>query len=262
MAWFAVLSCGFGQQKPADIGPSLNQSAVSSAIAEIKRRHKTFTFVRIRYSGGGRWRGNVWATDYPDSDANFSTRFATTTGLPSDPKGKVMTLLDPELKQFPFIYMVEPGHLRLADQEVVALRDYLLGGGFLMADDFWGEAEWESFAAELKRVFPDLSPAEIPLNHPLFHCYYDIREKPQIPNVALGTASQYTGITWERADARQPHYRGLFNPKGRVMAVFCHNTDLGDGWEREGDNDYYFREFSRKKAYPLGINIIIYALSQ
>ena len=131
-----------------------------------------------------------------------------------------------------------------------------------MADDFWGEAEWESFAAELKRVFPDLSPVEIPLNHPLFHCYYDIREKPQIPNVALGTASQYTGITWERADARQPHYRGLFNPKGRVMAVFCHNTDLGDGWEREGDNDYYFREFSRKKAYPLGINIIIYALSQ
>jgi hypothetical protein len=182
--------------------------------------------------------------------------------LEVDAKGKVLELTDPELRRYPFIYIVEPGHLRFRDPEIPALRTYLLGGGFLMVDDFWGEDEWENFHAEIKRVFPEREPREVPLDHSIFRCFYDIRVKPQVPNVATGIRSQFTGITWEREDAKEPHYRGLFDDNGRLMAIFCHNTDLGDGWEREGEDEYYFREFSLKRAYPMGINIVVYALTR
>jgi hypothetical protein len=83
----------------------------------------------------------------------------------------------------------------------------------------------------------------------------------QCPADQYGTDSQYTGITWERPDAQEVHIRGIYDDKGRLCVIICHNTDNGDGWEREGDNEYYFREFAEKKAYPLGINIIFYAMT-
>lgn len=226
---------------------------------ELQFKQNTFTFVRITY--GGRGRVSMWQTDYPDSDWNFSARFQQATGLKTDPEGKILELTDAELNQFPFIYLVEGGNMTLNAAETRSLRQYLLGGGFLMADDFWGEQEWKNFAGQMKQVFPDREAVELPIDHPIFHCFYDLREKPQVPNVALGIQSQFTGVTWEREDARQPHYRGIFDDNGRLMAIFCHNTDLGDGWERESENAYYYNEFSQKKAYPMGINIVVYALT-
>ncbi|MGE3311759.1 MAG: DUF4159 domain-containing protein [Limisphaerales bacterium] len=137
----------------------------------------------------------------------------------------------------------------------------LLGGGFLMVDDFWGEPEWQNVAHQMKRVFPDREPVELSLDHPVFRCFYEIREKPQVPNIGLGVQSQFTGVTWERADAKEAHYRGIVDDNGRLMAIFCHNTDLGDGWERYQDDEYYAREFSFKRAFPMGINIVVYALT-
>lgn len=232
-------------------------------VAEVTFEQESFTFVRIIYSttGSFRIRNSMWATDYPDSDLNFSARFQKETGLKSDPNGKVMKLTDPNLKDYPFVYLVEGGGIELSQDEATGLREYLLGGGFLMVDDFWGDPEWESFHAQIKKVFPDREPVELSIDHPIFRCFYEIPEKPQVPNVALGIQSQSTGVTWERPDAKEPHYRGLIDGNGRLMAIFCHNTDLGDGWEREGENEYYFREFSLKKAYPMGINIVVYALT-
>jgi hypothetical protein len=222
-----------------------------------------FTFVRIRYtSTRGRWsRGGGWATDTPDSDLNLSYRLQQMTSLKVDPDGRILSLTDPELFEFPFIYIVEPGALLFQDEEVPILRRYLLSGGFLMVDDFWGEAEWENFYEQIKRVFPEREPVELPIEHPIFHCVFDVKEKPQVPNIMTGMRSERTGITWERRDAQEPHYRAISDDKGRIMVMVCHNTDLGDGWEREGENEYYFREFSEKKAYPLGINIIFYAMT-
>ena len=131
-----------------------------------------------------------------------------------------------------------------------------------MLDDFWGEREWAVAASEFEKVFPNQEAVELPIEHPIFHCFYDINQKPQVPNVILGIESQFTGITWERADAKEPHFRGLFDTSGRLCVIFCHNTDLGDGREREQENEYYSREFSRKKAYPMGINIVLYALTK
>jgi len=234
---------------------------------QIDRRFRkdVFTFVRIRYNAGrgsGYYRRfERWATDYPDSDLNFSFRLQQLTALKVDPQGKILELTDPELFDYPWIYIVEPGDLLFSNSEVTALRRYLLNGGFLMVDDFWGEREWANFYQQIKRVFPEREPVELPLEHPIFHCVFDLKEKPQIPNVGLGIMSQYNGVTWERPDARPAHYRGIFDDQGRLMVIICHNTDLGDGWEREGEDEYYFREFSEKKAYPLGINIVFYAMT-
>ncbi len=227
----------------------------------------TFTFARIRYSnnGGRRYARNsgagIWMIDFPDAELNLSWRLSQMTSLKVDPNCRVLEITDAELFDYPFVYIVEPGGLMFLDEEVPILRRYLLNGGFLMVDDFWGEAEWANFEREIKRVLPDHEIVDLSLDHPIFHIVFDIKETLQIPNVDLGTRSEYTGITWERPDAKDVHYRAIFDSKGRMMVMICHNTDLGDGWEREGENEYYFREFSEKRAYPLGINIVFYAMT-
>ncbi len=228
-----------------------------------------FTFTRIRYSshyGSGRRHGGgpgQWATDYPDADLNFSYRLQQMTSMKVDPDCRVIDIGDPELFRYPFVYIVEPGRLAFTDEEIPILRRYLLNGGFLMIDDFWGEDEWDNLAGEIKRVFPERDFFDIPRTHQIFHCVFDLPNdlNLQCPNVQTGTYSQITGVTWEREDARDTHIRGIADDKGRLMVVACHNTDNGDGWEREGENQYYFKEFAEKKAYPLGINIIFYAMT-
>ena len=223
-----------------------------------------FTFARIQYSWSGirGWGGaGEWTTDWPDADLNLSYRLQQLTSLKVNPDPKNLKLTDKDLFDYPFIYIVEPGELLFSDDEVTILRRYLLNGGFLMVDDFWGEEHYMNWYRQLKRALPDYEPVELPHDHPIFHCVFDLKEKPQIPNVGRGIWSQYDGITWELPDSKEVHYKGVFDEKGRILVMICHNTDLGDGWEREGDNEYYFREFSEKKAYPLGINIIFYAMT-
>jgi hypothetical protein len=226
-----------------------------------------FTFCRIVYEqaerGWGR-RGGGWATDMPDSDLNLSWRLQQMTSLRTDPDGRNIRLTDPELANFPFIYIVEAGGMELSEPEVAALRKYLLNGGFLMFDDFWGDSAWENVAEQMKRVFPERDFFEIPLEHPLYHCVFDIKSKAQVPAVDQGIDSETSGVTWERqhdGDVQTVHHRGISDDKDRLMVIATHNTDNGDGWEREGESDYYFHNFSEKVAYPLGINILFYAMT-
>ncbi len=228
-----------------------------------------FTFVRVRYHRdpyGPRSAGYCFI-DFPDSDLNLSYRLQQLTSLRVDPDGRVLSLTDPELFEYPFIYMVEPGALRFEEAEVIALRRYLLNGGFLMADDFWGPRQWENFEREMKRVFPAREFVELPMDHPVFHCVFDLgtsKNGLQTPNYWTGENSQSTGVTWEYHDGvecRDVHIRALLDEKGRMMVIACHNTDNGDGWEREQEFQYFFTTFSEKRAYPLGINIIFYAMT-
>jgi hypothetical protein len=238
-----------------------------------------FSFTRLMYESYGGWGGvrqdGRWTIDFPQADLNLSFRLQQLTSLKVKPDPVTIPITRRALAQHPFVYMVEPGRLALRDEEALALRDYLFTGGFLMVDDFWGESEWANFYRELRRVFPELPPnlpqntpgaetatvslLELPIEHPIFNCVFELREKPQMP-----TISQYlrTGLTYERPDAAEVHYKGVFDSKGRMMAIICHNTDLGDGWEREGVDDRYFERFSEAQAYPMAINIIFYAMTR
>src|SRR5688572_24923978 len=219
-----------------------------------KFKRDVFTFVRIRYYSS--WRDR-WDTDYPDSDQNFSYRLQQLTSLKVNPEPVILELTDKELFQYPWIYIIEPGDLIFSDEEVAALRRYLLGGGFLMVDDFWGEDEWENFYQQIKRVFPDREPRELDITHPIFSAVFPLKEKPQVPSVHAFRS----GLSYERYDAQTVHYKALYDDKGRMMAIICHNTDLGDGWERESEDPEYFRKYSEPKSYPMGINIIFYAMT-
>src|SRR4051812_36471603 len=116
--------------------------------------HDVFTFVRVRYHRDpyGPRKAGYCFTDFPDSDLNLSYRLQQMTSIKCDPNGRVLNLTDPDLFDYPFIYMVEPGGLSLNEMEVQALRKYLQNGGVLMADDFWGPLEWANFEREIKRV--------------------------------------------------------------------------------------------------------------
>lgn len=229
-----------------------------------------FTFCRLRYTSIGESShsniGGRWSIDYPESDRHFSWRVSelTTLNVQKDNHGHyqhaVVSIDDDALFDYPFVYMIEPGWLEFRDEKQTGrLRDYLLRGGFMMVDDFWGVEEWDNFEAEMSRV---LDPVEYPivdlaLDHPIFHMVFDLDEKPQVTTPWHWA----NGQTTERADAPFANYRGIHDKNGRLMVMICHNTDLGDGWEREGEFEGYFDEVSAKKAYPMGINIVVYAMT-
>jgi hypothetical protein len=259
----------FADGYPAYPVPSGFGEAVNDGVplwnVDPNFKSDVFTFVRIKYHApyhdGRRGRPTSWITDFPDSDANFSFRLQQMTSIKTDPHGRIMELTDPALFDYPFIYMLEVGSLQFTDEEMVALRRYLLNGGFLLVDDHWGVGEYENFHRELLRLFPNREPLELPLEHPIFHCVFDLKQIPQIPGISAARYFRGTDRVWERDDAVGAHYRAVYDDKGRIMILCCSNTDLGDGWEREGEEEWYFRQFSEKLAYPMGINIVYWAMT-
>ena len=264
--WFPeVNKAKTAREAPWHSGPTPEWTNAPAFGGEI------FSFARVRYtrqSRGGRvwWNGGYWYSDYPDSDLNLSFRLQQLTSIKVNPNGRVIDITDPELFDYPWIYMVEPGLMILEQEEVPILRKYLLNGGFLMADDFWGRPQWANFEQQMKRVFPERQWIDLEMDHPIFHTVYDLKgpkEKLQVPNVLIGRRSETTGITWEYHEGEQCrdiHFRALFDDKDRLMVLACYNTDNGDGWEREGEDVYFFHRFSENAAYPLAINIIVYSM--
>jgi hypothetical protein len=266
----AVAQYSRGGRSRRGINPDqVDRNGVPEWKNDERFKHDVFTFVRVRYSSYGRggyggyggYGGGKWATDYPDSDLNFSFRLQQLTSLEVDPNGKILELTDPALFDYPWLYMIEPGNMFLEEAEVLALRKYLLNGGFLMVDDFWGDYEWQNFYENIKRVFPDREPIELPLEHEIFHCVYDLKKKPQVPSIHTWLGAGTSFEHHHGGDTSTVHYKGIFDDKGRMMAIICHNTDLGDGWEQEGADPSYFKEFAEKWSYPMGINIVTYAMT-
>ncbi len=222
-----------------------------------------FTFARIQYDSGGYFgRGRHWDNDFPDCDWNFSVRLHELTSMKVDPNGVVVRFTDEELFDYPFVYMSNVGNMSLSRQEVTAVRRYLLNGGFLMADDFWAPAAWRHVKAQMKEVFPNREPVELNEDHEIFHMVYELEGTPQVPSI----------LAWRQGDLfeywhgdpegdEDPHFWGYLDDNNRLMALFCHNNDIGDGWEREGENEEYFRNYSERVSYPLGINIVTYAMT-
>ncbi len=239
-----------------------------------------FQFTRIQYDseGGPReayyyFEGRVWQrweTDYPRAEENLLIRLRELTTLDVFPEPKVLRLTDDALFASPFIFMSDVGWQVLSEKEVERLRKYLLRGGFLWADDFWGDKEWDNFAGNMRRVFPDLAWRPIEAGHPVLNIVFKLRECPQIPARSFVHAGR-AGKTWDppeihrgwssdEGQVRQVNFQGLFDAQGRLMALATHNTDIADGWEREGEDESFFLTYSIR-AYALAINIIVYAMS-
>jgi Domain of unknown function (DUF4159) len=225
-----------------------------------------FNFCRAMFSYSSMGDGGSWAVDYPRADMNLSIRLAelTKTRISMTPSGEpnhlVVRLTDPELFQCPFVMMTEVGSAYFSPEEAAALRAYLQKGGFLWADDFWGSYAWDHWAGEFAKVLP---PAEypirdLPLEHPLFRSQFVVARVPQIPSINFWAG---TGGTSERGDdSAVPHARGIVDSNGRLLVLITHNTDIGDSWEREGDDPNYFYEFS-VPGYAFGINALLYAFT-
>lgn len=214
-----------------------------------------FYFTRGIYGGGGSsYWGPRWAVDFPKADQQFLVALKRLTLVDAPDQHHAIELHAEELRNFPFVYVLEVGSLVLDEQQAEALRTYLMAGGFMVIDDFWGSSAWAHFEAQMRRVFPNRRIEEVPMEHPVFHAFYDIDEIVQIPNVGQGSG----GPTYER-DGRIPHVRGIFDDKGRLMVVINWNTDLGDAWEW-ADNPRYLLKYSTY-AYKIGINFVIYAMT-
>ena len=226
------------------------------APSPIDQPPADFTFVRLIYSGGGGWRrGSSWSTDYPKADEQLLYAIRKLTDLSFiRPDSKVLPLTTDEIFEYPFLYAVEVGHMHLSDEEAAQLREYLLRGGFLMVDDFHGSWEWQNFYYEMKRVLPEYQPRDLPLSHPIFHCYFDIDALFQVP----GLQFLYSGRTWEK-DGRQARYMGIEDDTGRVMVMINHNVDLGDAWEW-ADLQVYPRRYVQL-AFKLCVNYIVYSMT-
>jgi hypothetical protein len=221
-----------------------------------------WTFARIRYDAwtlppGRRYDifDEPWTIDYPAAEQNLSRRLKTVTSIQvNDPV--VLTIEDPNLWNYPWIYIVEPGNLRLRESEVPILREFLLRGGTLTFDDFHGPIEWTNLENELKRVFPDRKIIDLSPNHPIFHCFYQFDEFPQTP----GLGSFLQGRTWEKG-GYQAHLRAIEDDTGRAMVLINWNTDMGDGWEWSNASDYPGYVKYTAQAYRMEINEIIYSLT-
>jgi hypothetical protein len=222
-----------------------------------------FTFVRVQYDsyGPSRW-WDRWDNDFPDGDLNFSFRLQQLTSLNVSPDSKVIRLTDPALFNYPFIYMEGVQQMTLSRPEQDALRRYLLNGGFVMMDDFWNPQGWANVLMQMRGVFPDRQPRQLSLDHEIFHIIFDLKELPQVVDIQTWRM----GYTFEYAHGpsggdESPHFWAYFDDRGRMVALLCHNNDLGDGWEREGENREYFRQFSEKSSFPMGINVLFYAMT-
>ncbi|HWQ00433.1 MAG TPA: DUF4159 domain-containing protein [Vicinamibacterales bacterium] len=221
-----------------------------------------WTFVRIKYSAwtipGPRFGSpydEPWAIDYPAAEMNLSRRVRTATAITVG-EPIVLTLEDPRLWLHPWIYIVEPGNLRLTEAEVPILREYLLRGGTLTFDDFHGPIEWANLEREMKRVFPDRRIVDLEPAHPIFSCFYRLDRYPQTP----GLGSFLMGRTWEKG-GYIARLRAILDDQGRPMVLINWNTDMGDGWEWSNAEEYPGYVRFTADAYRMMINEIVYALT-
>ena len=225
-----------------------------------------FTFARLKFgadSDYGFRGGRIWDDDTPAADLSLSYRLHQVTSLKVRPSLSYVDITTKDLANYPFVYAAAGGRMVFSDDEAAALRAYLLNGGFLMVDDFWGDDQWQHFYDQIKRVFPDREPVELSLDNRIFHTVFDFKKEPQIPSVgAFLRGGQSFDPGWPYAEkGHEPHYYAMYDDKQRMMMIICHNNHFGDGWEHETDDHSYFDTISEPQAYPMFINILVYAMT-
>lgn len=218
--------------------------------------HPNARFGRYRF-GTIDWRegGTSWTQDYPRADRYFLMALNRLTRIHARSAEQPVNLDDgDDVYYWPFLFAGEMGDWLLTDQQAAKLRDYLLRGGFLMLDDFWGTPEWDQFMESMSRVFPDRPIVEIPEDDPMLRTVYELKERFIVP----GQWGLRRGTLY-RNDGSTAHWRGIYDDRGRLMVAIIFNSDIGDSWEW-ADSRNYPEKYSAL-GIRLGINVVIYALS-
>jgi hypothetical protein len=259
-AGYASAQFGFGRRGDSNL-------PARYAPAEMPDRNFVvcrlmYTQVRREPSGGG------WRTDYPFGEINLTIRLAELTRTPVSRTGErqpnhyVVRATDDELFQCPFLMASDVGTLEFSDEEAERLRAYLLKGGFLWVDDFWGSYAWENWVIELEKILPrpEFTIEDVPMTDPIFHSQFIVTKLPQITNIGFWRGTRGRETSERGADSDQVHFRAVRDERGRIMVVMTHNTDVADSWEREGEDPGFFYQFS-PDGYALGINVLLHAMT-
>jgi Domain of unknown function (DUF4159) len=267
VAGLAALTALSAFQKPFREYPGLEYS--NFPIPPDYQEKTEWAFARLMYPPVGRYYGGVefngswkngasnWTMDYPRSDRHLSQAVRRLTRIHVRSVEEPIDLDDDgDVYDWPWLYGVEVGHWNLTDAQAAKLREFLLRGGFFMCDDFHGAIEWDVFAASMKKVFPDRPIVNIDDSDAIFHTLYDLDHRYQVP----GALYLETGRTYEKGETgKTPHWRAIYDDKGRIMVAMCHNMDLGDSWEH-ADNPQYPARFS-DLGIRLGVNYIVYSMT-
>jgi len=225
------------------------------------RKPAEWVFARLMYPsigwGGGSWQngGTSWTIDYPKGDRHIAALVRRLSVIDARSVEQPVNLDDDDdVFYWPWLYAVEVGQWDLSDEQAAKLREYLLRGGFLMVDDFHGTRQWEIFVESMRRVFPDRPIVDLPDDDPIFHTFWDLEDRQQIP----GLQFLYSGRTYEE-DGVVARWRAIYDDQGRIMVAICHNMDLGDAVEHS-DTPQYPEELSAQ-AMRVFLNYVIYSMT-
>jgi hypothetical protein len=267
LALFGML---YGFQLPFREFPGVEYRVGDIALPADWQEKTEWAFARLMYPqspyarggrgfgfrGGGLWtEGNtMWTQDYPRADRHFVLALRRLTRLQVRSVEQPVNLDEGGVDDWPWLYAVQTGHWQLTDSQAKTLREYLLRGGFFMADDFWGPTEWEIFMESMKRVFPDRQVVELDNREPIFHAVYDLDDRYQVAS----HGSVMRGVSF-KCDGCPDHWRGIFDDRGRLMVAMTFQSDVGDSWEW-ADDPYYPERYSAL-GIRIGVNYVIYAMT-
>jgi len=260
---FAFLSALYAFQRPFHQFPGVEYT--NFEVPSDWAQNGEWAFARLMYPPGpldgyrGRFDGDfrqglsLWTQDYPRADRHFSRAVQRLTRIHVRSVEQPVDLEDgDEVFHWPWLYAVQVGEWGLTASEAKVLREYLLRGGFFMADDFHDTEEWQEFERRIRQVFPDRPIVEIPDADSIFHTVYDLDQRYQVPGRAhLRQGYKYNGIG--------AHWRGIYDDQGRIMIAISYNSDVGDAWEYADDPAY--PEKIADFAIRLGVNYVVYAMT-
>jgi hypothetical protein len=261
----ACLGALFAWQRPFRQLPGIEYDLGTIPLPPDYQEKAEWAFARLMFPPGplnGYWGRDLdwhtgislWSQDFPRADRHFSLAVRRLTRLHVRSVEQLVNLDEGDAYDWPWLYAVQVGEWGLTDRQGQALREFLLRGGFFMADDFHGDAEWREFETRIHKALPEFPIRDIPDNDPIFHSVYDLTEKYQLPGQAHLRSGYKNGPS-----GRGAHWRAIYDEKGRILVAISYNSDVGDAWEW-ADDPYYPEKFS-DLAIRLGVNYIIYAMS-
>jgi hypothetical protein len=266
----AALATAAAFQLPFREYPGVEYQVGTIPLPDDAREKTEFTFARLMYpqAPGGRGGGfgrrreagpwylgnSIWTQDYPRADRHFLQAVRRLTRLQVRSVEQPVNLDEGGQFDYPWLYAVQAGRMDLTDSQARAMREYLLRGGFFMADDFWGEDDWDTFMASMHKVFPDRDPVELANREPIFHTIYDLDDRYQVAS----EGSVQRGVSY-KCNNCPDHWRGIFDDHGRLMVAITFQSDVGDSWEW-ADEPTYPQRYSAL-GIRIGVNYIIYSMT-